>query len=26
MIGLHVTLVVSGLAYALMDRLGSSNH
>ncbi|MGK0673432.1 MAG: TIGR00645 family protein [Halothiobacillaceae bacterium] len=29
MIGLHVTFVVSGLAYALMDRLGSggsSNH
>jgi uncharacterized protein (TIGR00645 family) len=26
MIGLHVTFVISGLAYALMDRLGSSNH
>ena len=26
MIGLHVTFVVSGLAYALMDRLGSHNH
>ena len=26
MIGLHVTFVVSGLAYALMDRLGSKGH
>lgn len=26
MIGLHVTFVVSGLAYALMDRLGSNDH
>lgn len=26
MIGLHVTFVVSGLVYALMDRLGGSNH
>ncbi|HES77214.1 MAG TPA: TIGR00645 family protein [bacterium] len=26
MIGLHVTFVFSGLAYAVMDRLGSSNH
>ena len=26
MIGLHVTFVVSGLAYAVMDRLGNKGH
>ncbi|MEW5838976.1 MAG: TIGR00645 family protein [Pseudomonadota bacterium] len=26
MIGLHVTFVFSGIAYAVMDRLGSSDH
>ncbi|MBO1924708.1 TIGR00645 family protein [Thiomicrorhabdus sp. 6S3-12] len=26
MIGLHVTFVVSGVMYALMDRLGHNNH
>ncbi len=26
MVGLHLTFVVSGLAYALMDRLGGGNH
>ena len=26
MIGLHITFVISGIAYAIMDKLGSKNH